>query len=175
MAAWAIPGVAVFAMTLFFAKLVAYTFLYWLPYYISTTEVGGRTLTPSVSVVGGRVGGGCVGDKQVVLGGWLAVRCGRQIVQAAAGACSWGNAQSVLLHALLHRSIAVRLVCRIVCAVCFCCWSCPCLTRAACSRLDTFQLCLISCCPPALPSPVPAPAWPACAVTAGGRQPVHPV
>ena len=48
MAAWAIPGVAVFAMTLFFAKLVAYTFLYWLPYYISTTEVGGRTLTPSV-------------------------------------------------------------------------------------------------------------------------------
>jgi OPA family glycerol-3-phosphate transporter-like MFS transporter 1/2 len=39
----------VFAMTLFFAKLVAYTFLYWLPYYISTTAVGGRALTPSVS------------------------------------------------------------------------------------------------------------------------------
>jgi OPA family glycerol-3-phosphate transporter-like MFS transporter 1/2 len=68
MAAWAIPGVAVFAMTLFFAKLVAYTFLYWLPYYISTTEVGGRTLTPSVRVpawqwgwfleTAGRVGGG---------------------------------------------------------------------------------------------------------------------
>lgn len=36
-------------MTLFFAKLVAYTFLYWLPYYISTTEVGGRVLTPAVS------------------------------------------------------------------------------------------------------------------------------
>lgn len=28
---------------------VAYTFLYWLPYYISTTEVGGRALTPTVS------------------------------------------------------------------------------------------------------------------------------
>jgi hypothetical protein len=41
--------IAVFAMTLFFAKLVAYTFLYWLPYYISTTAVGGRALTPSVS------------------------------------------------------------------------------------------------------------------------------
>ena len=49
LAAWTIPGVAVFAFTLFFAKLVAYTFLYWLPYYISTSTVGGRTLTPSVS------------------------------------------------------------------------------------------------------------------------------
>lgn len=29
--AWAIPGVAAFSLTLFFAKLVAYTFLYWLP------------------------------------------------------------------------------------------------------------------------------------------------
>ena len=35
--AWAIPGVAPFALCLFFTKLVAYTFLYWLPYYISHT------------------------------------------------------------------------------------------------------------------------------------------
>ncbi|MCE0480687.1 hypothetical protein HAX54_037723 [Datura stramonium] len=35
--AWRIPGVAPFALCLFFAKLVAYTFLYWLPYYISHT------------------------------------------------------------------------------------------------------------------------------------------
>ena len=78
MAAWAIPGVAVFAMTLFFAKLVAYTFLYWLPYYISTTEVGGRTLTPSVGVLqrgGARPGGpGSLpgGRRQLVgwVGGW---------------------------------------------------------------------------------------------------------
>ncbi|KAL4457256.1 hypothetical protein ABPG75_012121 [Micractinium tetrahymenae] len=67
-AAWAIPGVAVFALTLFFAKLVAYTFLYWLPYYISTTEVGGRSLTPSeagnLSIlfdVGGVLGGAIAG------------------------------------------------------------------------------------------------------------------
>ena len=33
--AWKIPGVAPFAFCLFFAKLVAYTFLYWLPFYIS--------------------------------------------------------------------------------------------------------------------------------------------
>lgn len=35
--AWRIPGVAPFAFCLFFAKLVAYTFLYWLPFYISHT------------------------------------------------------------------------------------------------------------------------------------------
>lgn len=35
--AWKIPGVAPFALCLFFAKLVAYTFLYWLPFYISHT------------------------------------------------------------------------------------------------------------------------------------------
>ena len=35
--AWKIPGVASFALCLFFAKLVAYTFLYWLPFYISHT------------------------------------------------------------------------------------------------------------------------------------------
>lgn len=68
LAAWAIPGVAVFAFTLFFAKLVAYTFLYWLPYYIGTTEVGGRSLSPSeagqLSIlfdVGGVLGGVAAG------------------------------------------------------------------------------------------------------------------
>lgn len=35
--AWRIPGVASFSLCLFFAKLVAYTFLYWLPFYISHT------------------------------------------------------------------------------------------------------------------------------------------
>lgn len=33
-------------MCLFFAKLIAYTFLYWLPYYINETDIGGRKLTP---------------------------------------------------------------------------------------------------------------------------------
>lgn len=55
---------AVYAFALFFAKLVAYTFLYWLPYYISSTEVGGKTLSAAeagkLSIlfdVGGVVGG----------------------------------------------------------------------------------------------------------------------
>lgn len=63
-AAWCLPSVAVYAFTLFFAKLVAYTFLYWLPYYISSTEIGGRSLTAAeagnLSIlfdVGGVLGG----------------------------------------------------------------------------------------------------------------------
>ena len=35
--AWRLPGVAPFAACLFFSKLVAYTFLYWLPFYIRHT------------------------------------------------------------------------------------------------------------------------------------------
>ena len=35
--AWKLPGVAPFAFCLFFSKLVAYTFLYWLPFYIRHT------------------------------------------------------------------------------------------------------------------------------------------
>ena len=31
-------GVIEFAMALFFAKLVAYTFLFWLPYYVTNTS-----------------------------------------------------------------------------------------------------------------------------------------
>lgn len=41
--AWGLPGVASFAFCLFFSKLVAYTFLYWLPFYIRHT---GKTLSP---------------------------------------------------------------------------------------------------------------------------------
>uniref|UniRef100_A0A7N1A037 Major facilitator superfamily (MFS) profile domain-containing protein n=1 Tax=Kalanchoe fedtschenkoi TaxID=63787 RepID=A0A7N1A037_KALFE len=43
--AWRIPGVAPFALCLFFTKLVAYTFLYWLPFYISHTAIDGKYLS----------------------------------------------------------------------------------------------------------------------------------
>lgn len=62
--AWRIPGVAPFALCLFFCKLVAYTFLYWLPFYISHTAIGGQYLSDSAAGVlstlfdvGGVVGG----------------------------------------------------------------------------------------------------------------------
>ncbi|KAH7429104.1 hypothetical protein KP509_09G031300 [Ceratopteris richardii] len=71
--AWTIPGVARFAICLFFTKLVAYTFLYWLPFYIKHTEINGEYLSDSTSGnlstvfdVGGTLGGimaGYMSDK----------------------------------------------------------------------------------------------------------------
>lgn len=62
--AFRIPGVVPFALCLFFCKLVAYTFLYWLPFYISHTAVGGEYLSDSTAGVistlfdlGGVIGG----------------------------------------------------------------------------------------------------------------------
>ena len=59
-----IPGVLAYAFCLFFCKLVAYTFLYWLPYYINQESIGGRHLSPTESAqvsimfdIGGVVGG----------------------------------------------------------------------------------------------------------------------
>lgn len=40
--ALSIPGVIPFSLALFFSKFVAYTFLFWLPYYISSVCIGGR-------------------------------------------------------------------------------------------------------------------------------------
>ncbi|CAG7886877.1 unnamed protein product [Brassica rapa] len=68
-----IPGVIPFALCLFFSKLVAYTFLYWLPFYLSQTPIGGEYMSVKTAGnlstlfdVGGIVGGilaGYVSDK----------------------------------------------------------------------------------------------------------------
>lgn len=62
--AWRLPNVASFAFCLFFSKLVAYTFLYWLPFYIRETDVAGVHLShktagilSTIFDVGGVVGG----------------------------------------------------------------------------------------------------------------------
>ncbi|CAI9759462.1 unnamed protein product [Fraxinus pennsylvanica] len=59
-----IPGVIPFALCLFFAKLVAYTFLYWLPFYLSHTAIEGQYMSvksagnlSTLFDVGGIVGG----------------------------------------------------------------------------------------------------------------------
>ncbi|XP_019857467.1 PREDICTED: glucose-6-phosphate exchanger SLC37A2-like [Amphimedon queenslandica] len=59
-----IPGVIEFALSLFFAKMVAYTFLFWLPYYVRYHTIGGRyigdqkaDLLSNLYDVGGIVGG----------------------------------------------------------------------------------------------------------------------
>lgn len=66
--AFGIPGVLPFAMALFFSKLVAYTFLYWLPFYtsslcfkeshVSTQEAGNLS---AIFDIGGIVGGALAG------------------------------------------------------------------------------------------------------------------
>ncbi|KAH7688400.1 Sugar phosphate transporter protein [Dioscorea alata] len=45
MEAWRLDGVAEFALCLFFSKLVAFTFLYWLPFYLRHTAVAGEHLS----------------------------------------------------------------------------------------------------------------------------------
>ncbi|XP_031098225.1 putative glycerol-3-phosphate transporter 4 [Ipomoea triloba] len=59
-----IPGVIPFALCLFFSKMVAYTFLYWLPFYLSQTAIGGEYVSvksagnlSTLFDVGGIVGG----------------------------------------------------------------------------------------------------------------------
>ncbi|XP_076928693.1 putative glycerol-3-phosphate transporter 1 [Bidens hawaiensis] len=80
--AWKIPGVAPFAFCLFFAKLVAYTFLYWLPFYISHTAINGEYLSNTTAGnlstlfdVGGVVGG--------ILAGHISDRLDARAITAA--------------------------------------------------------------------------------------------
>ncbi|KAF8379242.1 hypothetical protein HHK36_028674 [Tetracentron sinense] len=80
--AWKIPGVAPFALCLFFSKLVAYTFLYWLPFYISHTAIDGQYLSDETAGnlstmfdVGGVVGG--------ILAGHISDRLDARAVTAA--------------------------------------------------------------------------------------------
>ena len=80
--AWKIPGVAPFAFCLFFCKLVAYTFLYWLPYYISHTAIDGKYMSNSTAGslstlfdVGGVLGG--------ILAGHISDRLDARAITAA--------------------------------------------------------------------------------------------
>ncbi|KAF5480258.1 hypothetical protein F2P56_001021 [Juglans regia] len=80
--AWKIPGVAPFALCLFFAKLVAYTFLYWLPFYITHTAIDGKYLSSTTAGnlstlfdVGGVLGG--------ILAGHISDRLDARAITAA--------------------------------------------------------------------------------------------
>ncbi|KAE9620207.1 hypothetical protein Lal_00019015 [Lupinus albus] len=80
--AWKIPGVAPFAFCLFFSKLVAYTFLYWLPFYVSHTAIDGQYLSSEAAGtlstlfdVGGVLGG--------ILAGHISDRLGARAITAA--------------------------------------------------------------------------------------------
>ncbi|KAH9299497.1 hypothetical protein KI387_031179, partial [Taxus chinensis] len=82
MEALKIPGVASFALCLFFSKLVAYTFLYWLPFYISHTAIGGKYVSvksagnfSTLFDLGGVVGG--------ILAGHISDRLDARAITAA--------------------------------------------------------------------------------------------
>ena len=82
-AALKIPGVVSFSLCLFFTKLVAYTFLYWLPYYIRNTEIGGEYMSTAKSGqlstlfdIGGVVGG--------ILAGYISDRNNARSLTSAA-------------------------------------------------------------------------------------------
>ncbi|KAJ0970681.1 hypothetical protein J5N97_018640 [Dioscorea zingiberensis] len=77
-----IPGVIPFALCLFFTKLVAYTFLYWLPFYLSHTAIGGEYLSvksagnlSTLFDVGGIFGG--------ILAGFISDRLNARAITAA--------------------------------------------------------------------------------------------
>ncbi|XP_004508955.1 putative glycerol-3-phosphate transporter 4 [Cicer arietinum] len=77
-----IPGVITFAFCLFFAKLVAYTFLYWLPFYLTQTEIGGNYMSvksagnlSTLFDVGGIFGG--------ILAGYMSDKLSARAITAA--------------------------------------------------------------------------------------------
>ena len=88
-AALKIPGVVEFSLCLFFAKLVSYTFLFWLPNYISTTSGLDARSSATLSTffdVGGIMGGilaGLVSDHS----GMAATTCGLMLVLAIPVMC----------------------------------------------------------------------------------------
>ena len=79
-----IPGVVEFSLCLFFAKLVSYTFLFWLPNYISTTSGFDGKSSATLSTffdVGGIIGGiiaGVISDKS----GMSATTCTGMLIAA---------------------------------------------------------------------------------------------
>lgn len=81
--AWRLPGVAPYAFCLFFSKLVAYTFLYWLPFYIRHTAVAGVHLSNKTAGILSTIfdiGGVCGG----ILAGYLSDKIeGRAVTSMA--------------------------------------------------------------------------------------------
>mmetsp|Transcript_17838 Transcript_17838/g.34103 ORF Transcript_17838/g.34103 Transcript_17838/m.34103 type:complete len:603 (-) Transcript_17838:187-1995(-) len=63
-----LPGVMTYSLCLFFSKLINYTFLFWLPFYISNIVIDGVSLSPekagqmsSLFDIGGVMGGVLIG------------------------------------------------------------------------------------------------------------------
>ncbi|XP_052872547.1 glucose-6-phosphate exchanger SLC37A2 isoform X1 [Anopheles cruzii] len=106
MGALKIPGVVEFSLSLFFAKLVNYTFLFWLPFYIQSSTSLGPEKSARVSAsfdIGGIVGAiaaGMISDAS----GMPATTCHIMLALAAPLLVvyrSWGSVSVVLNVVLL--------------------------------------------------------------------------
>ncbi|XP_026313893.1 glucose-6-phosphate exchanger SLC37A2-like, partial [Hyposmocoma kahamanoa] len=126
--ALAIPGVIEFSLSLFFAKLVSYTFLYWLPMYINTsthlTPKESSTLS-TVFDVGGIAGAilaglvaDCTGCPALVCGVFYIVCAPMLFVYERWGASSYGVNVILLIvngalvngpYALITTAVAAEL------------------------------------------------------------------
>ncbi|XP_059484180.1 glucose-6-phosphate exchanger SLC37A2 isoform X2 [Neocloeon triangulifer] len=94
--ALSIPGVIEFSLSLFFAKLVSYTFLYWLPLYIHNASGAGAEMSADISAIfdiGGIFGGiaaGAISDSS----GMSATTCAVMLILAVPSLFAyeiWGN------------------------------------------------------------------------------------
>ncbi|KAA8522174.1 hypothetical protein F0562_012847 [Nyssa sinensis] len=111
-----IPGVIPFALCLFFAKLVAYTFLYWLPFYLSQTAIGGEYVSvksagnlSTLFDVGGIVGG--------ILAGYISDRLNARAITAAS--FMYAAIPSMLLyHSYGNISKAVNIILMMIAGLC---------------------------------------------------------
>ncbi|RDX70587.1 putative glycerol-3-phosphate transporter 4, partial [Mucuna pruriens] len=107
-----IPGVIPFALCLFFAKLVAYTFLYWLPFYLTQTEISGKYISvksagnlSTLFDVGGIFGG--------ILAGYISDKLNARAITAAS--FMYASIPSMLLYrrygsVSMHANIGLMMV-----------------------------------------------------------------
>ncbi|XP_045466212.1 glucose-6-phosphate exchanger SLC37A2 isoform X3 [Harmonia axyridis] len=102
-----IPGVIEFSLCLFFAKLVSYTFLYWLPLYVNSSTTLGVSASADLSTlfdVGGMMGGiaaGVLSDNTgmsaTVCTGMLTIAAPFMLLYQSLGAMSLGTNVILLL------------------------------------------------------------------------------
>nr|XP_020454195.1 glucose-6-phosphate exchanger SLC37A2-like [Monopterus albus] len=98
-----IPGVMEFSFCLFFAKLVSYTFLYWLPLYISDVAAGDMSTLFDVGGILGGIMAGLVSDYT----GGRATTCCVMLLAAAP--------MLFLYNYIGQRSLAITIVMLLLC------------------------------------------------------------